>query len=35
MNNHNKTKTVTDTENKQVTARGECYGRKREIGEGD
>ena len=33
MNKHNKTETVSDTENKQVVARG-C-GEMREIGDGD
>ena len=35
MKKHNKTATVTDTENKQVVARGEEGGERGEIGEGN
>ena len=35
MNEHNKTETVINTENKQVVARGEGHEGKKEIGEGD
>ena len=35
MNKHNKTETVSDTENKQVVARGKGCGEMREIGDGD
>ena len=35
MEKHNETETVTDTENKQVVARGEEGGGRKEIGERD
>ena len=35
MNKHNKTETVSDTENKQVVARGKGCGEMREIDDGD
>ena len=35
MNKHNKTETVSDTENKQMVVRGKGCGEMREIGDGD